>query len=144
MTGFEPAIGQPGDSLSLHMQLQIEAVLYSDTDLLTFADAVLAQSASQAVSTVPGTRHAELGALLDRTERGLRYSGEAARRIYRAVEADEVRRLLAGRDPSQAASALERRIDLAKPPHILLWPAWLPRLPLLAVRIDVHWVWDSP
>lgn len=144
MTGFEPAIGQPGESLSLHMQLEIEAVTYSESDLLVFADALLARSASSAVSSVPGTRHAELTTLLTQADQSLRYSGNAGRRIYRAVESDEVRRWLAGRDPSDAAALLQRRIDLAKPPRILLWPAWLPRLPLLPVRIDVHWAWDSP
>lgn len=139
----EPGIGQPGDSLQVRMRLEVEAVLYLDADLQAYGEAVLAESGSEVFATVPGSQRAVLGASLEMGINGLSYTGDAFRRIYRAVEVDEVRRLLLGRPPAEAAELLEGRFDLARPPHILLWPSWLPRLPLLPVRIDIHWAWES-
>jgi hypothetical protein len=139
----EPAVGQPGDSLRLRMRLEVEAVLYQDADLQAYAETVLAESGGEAFATVPGSPQAELGSLVEEGTEGMVYAAHAYRRLYRAVEDDELRRLLLGRPPSEAAQRLERRIDLARPPLILLWPSWLPRLPLLPVRIDIHWAWGS-
>jgi hypothetical protein len=124
------------------MRLEVEALLYQEADLQVYAQAVLAESGGEAFATVPGSPRAELGSFVEGTQ-GMRYAAHAFRRLYRAVEDDELRRLLLGRPPSEAAQTLERRIDLARPPLILLWPSWLPRLPLLPVRIDIHWAWDS-
>ena len=71
------------------------------------------------------------------------FNGNYAGETSFTVEPGEARRLLLGRPPAEAADLLERRFDLARPPHILLWPSWLPRLPLLPVRIDIHWSWES-
>jgi hypothetical protein len=142
-TEAEPSVGQPGDSLQLRMRLEVEALLYQDADLQAYAQAVLAVSGGEAFATVPGSPRAELGSFVEEATQGMRYAAHAFRRLYRAVEDDELRRLLLGRPPSEAAQTLERRIDLARPPLILLWPSWLPRLPLLPVRIDIHWAWDS-
>jgi hypothetical protein len=142
-TEAEPGIGQPGDSLQLRMRLDVGAVLYQDADLQAYAEAVLTESGGEAFATVPGSPRAELGSFVEEGTQGMRYAAHAFRRLYRAVEADELQRLLLGQPPSEAAQRLERRIDLARPPLILLWPSWLPRLPLLPVRIDIHWAWDS-
>ena len=143
-TEADPAVGQPGDSLQLRMRLEVEAVLYQEADLLAYAEAVLEESGGEAFATVPGSPRAELGSFVEEEgTQGARYAAHAFRRLYRAVEADELRRLLLGRPPSEATQQLERRIDLARPPLILLWPSWLPRLPLLPVRIDIHWAWES-
>ncbi|HSB90062.1 MAG TPA: baseplate J/gp47 family protein [Anaerolineales bacterium] len=140
----EPAIGQPADSLLLRLTIEVEGVTYADAALSAFADAVLREDASEAVETVPGTLHADLTRLLTRTDDGLRYSASADRGIYRSVDSNELRRVLAGARPDEAEARLARRIDLAEPPRIRLWPAWLPRLPLLPIRIDIHWPWDTP
>jgi hypothetical protein len=140
----EPAIGQPADSLLLRLTIEVEGVTYADAALAAFADAVLREDASGAVETVPGTLHADLTRLLARTDGGLRYSAGADRGIYRSVDSDELRRMLAGASPDEAEARLAARVDLAAPPSIRLWPAWLPRLPLLPIRIDIHWPWDTP
>ena len=70
------------------------------------------------------------------------YEGTAHRAVYRPIDTEEVHELMAGRAPDEAAAALDARWDLARPPRIYLWPAWLPWLPFLSVRTDIHLAWE--
>jgi hypothetical protein len=136
---LQPAVGESGDSLRLTLTVEVEAVIFREANLSSYAGALLEQAASPAVASVPGSLSSEL----DERGDGLRYSAHASRRIYRALAPEEIRHFLAGQTPAAAADRLTRQIDLSRPPRILLWPSWLPRLPLLPVRIEVHLSWDS-
>jgi hypothetical protein len=58
--------------------------------------------------------------------------------VSAAVDLDEVRRLIRGRRPRQAAAILERSFALDRTPEISVSPRFWPWMPLLALRIDVR------
>jgi hypothetical protein len=67
-------------------------------------------------------------------------------RAYAAavINGDEVIQQIRGQRVPDARAQLEAEFPLAEPPHFVTWPewpeqlAWLERVPLLPLRIDLH------
>lgn len=140
---FSPSIGNPGDSVELHLALAVEALLVQEIDLLGHATQLFENQSPGAFAVVPGSTQVELLAPAGQRGDPYTYAATAHRDIYRPIDLETVHRLVRGRPKAEAAALLEDRLDLARPPRIHVWPSWLPWLPLLPVRTEVHFRWAT-
>ncbi len=67
----------------------------------------------------------------------------ARAQVYPAVDLLPFRYLIRGIPPNEAAAYLASQLDLASPPTLRLHPFRLPRLPVLATRITIEWIWEA-
>ncbi len=133
---FFPSEGQPGETLSLTMELECTGQYASLEDLqslaLTALDADLPEGfISLGEPVILG--HGEIAIVdgIDEWEMSLE------RPLRAQVDAPAAALLIIGLEPKAAASRLEESLPLAGPPLIAITPAWWPRLPIIPFRITV-------
>lgn len=136
---YTPADDSPSASIELSLRLRFQVQVVRQADLQALAAAVLD-------ANLPAGYRPAGGEILIRNQAApvVDAGGTAAWRIQasRPIQAhpdpQATAALLTGLSPQQAAARLAERLDLAQAPNIRLFPAWWPRLPLLAFRITVQ------
>jgi hypothetical protein len=136
---FSHFVGEKADTLMLDMQAVLAATSVNERAAQAVAMQAMNDVLSAGESLIPGSEQ------IDRrpTRAGLDdgrvlFSLLANGRVVPAVDREQVRQLVLGRKPGQAALALQAAHDLAEPPQIEYWPEWLGRLPWLEARIGVQ------
>ena len=140
---YDGEAGEPADSLGLQLDVQVEGLAYHLSDVETAASLALL-AAAPGHDSVPGS----LG-LIPLTEpytdrlgmTSFQVSTQA--QVYQAVDLLPFRNLIRGIAPDEAAAYLASQLELAAPPAVRLHPFWLPRLPVLATRISIEWIWEA-
>jgi hypothetical protein len=130
--------GQPADQLELTLRLEFEGQAVSGADLETFATPFLDAALPEGYAALPGTFENSSASPPVMNEQGeISWKMHARRQLQAEIPAAEVIALLSGKSISEASQALRQALPLANAPTIRVTPAWWPRLPLAAFRIQV-------
>ncbi len=137
---FDHEVGDVADALTLTMRVIVAATAVDEQTAQQVAFARLAGQIPAGRSLRPETILYERGAVTSFEANGrvifnLTCSALAAQQ----VNYGELSQQLAGRTPEEAMQTLTTQLDLAEgtTPQIVVNPDWLPRLPLLPVRIQL-------
>ncbi|MEW6094160.1 MAG: baseplate J/gp47 family protein [Chloroflexota bacterium] len=133
---FFPAEGQPGETLSLTMEVECSGQYASLEDLQSLALAALDADLPAGFAPFGEPVILEQGeiAILD----GMAEWEMSLERPLRAqVDAASAALLVSGLEPETAVSRLEESLPLTASPYIAVTPAWWPRLPFIPFRITV-------
>lgn len=134
----EPKPGEPGDVLTLTLQVVYEAQYIERDDLEEVAAFAMDASVQDGFSAVPGTlqltsvRQSNAGAEISE------WQVVAERKVHEHWQRDTVVRSLLGAKPDQIGIILAADYQLASPPQVRLQPEWWPRLPYLPLRIQLE------
>lgn len=136
---FNPAVNGPAPELTLELRAEFQALIVPAADFEAFAAAILAANLPPGYLALADSLTIEQLSLPQPTPAG-GYTWDL--RLTRLAQADpqeeELAALVRGLEPAQAARRLEETLALVQPAQISLFPEWLPRLPLLPFRIQVH------
>ncbi len=140
---YDRALLEPAESVSLSIDAEFEGRVYRLTDVFAAASMALNQAAATGWEPVPGTIQIEfLRQPFIEDDGLLRLELVASQEIFRPVSKLAIRRSIRGKTPAESISILERRLKLS-PTQVILYPGWLPRLPILEGRIEVLWPWET-
>jgi hypothetical protein len=142
--GSDHSPGEVADAVSLELSLEFSALSLAIKDLEVLAMIQLADHLSPDHLPVPGTY--TFSAQLQPINEGL-----DQRWIQIVVEVDTyqgldvvpMKRLIRGRNPSDATELLIQRYPLSKRPEFVIKPGWYPILPILDQRIHFSWGWET-
>ena len=135
---FSHFVGEKADSLSLDMQAIMTATAVNERGAQTVALQALHAVLAEGVALIPGSETYGRQTTLESGEAGqVTFSLVATGRAAPVMDPARIRELVRGQTLPEAASRLQGAYDLAGPPQIEVWPAWLGRLPWLGARITV-------
>jgi hypothetical protein len=138
---FSHFVGEKADTLSLDMQAVMTATAVNERGAQTVALQALADALGEGQSLIPGSETFGRQTTLESGEGGrVTFAMVATGRVAPLLDAAEIRRLVEGRKPEEAAARLQAAVNLAEPPAIEVWPEWIGRLPWLGARIGVEFV----
>jgi hypothetical protein len=139
---FDHEAGEASDSLGLSLDVEIAGYAYREADSEEAARLAMDRPGRN-VDEVPGS-FVLLGLGEPTTDaRGTTsFQARAQRLTAPGLNEDELRLLVRGRSPREAAALLEERLNLASPPEFRLHPRWFPRLPWLTIRLSIRWDWE--
>jgi hypothetical protein len=140
---YDRQAGQAGDTILISMRVQFEAWIYSPLQVESALQPLIVASRSEDEQAVPGTLtiEEELRTTLIWEDDRLYFRVEED--IYHGPSPDHLLRFLWFIPPDRAANELSQRLELSRPAEISLFPAWWPRLPVLEMRIDLIYPWDT-
>ncbi|HRF48494.1 MAG TPA: hypothetical protein PLC98_12790 [Anaerolineales bacterium] len=138
---YDHAVGEPADALGLTLRLAVEGLAIFEDDARAAGAAALAREVPAGYRQVPDalgfSRSRDTAVREGQAEFILRVTGEAEA----VIETAEVRTIVAGLPPAEAAAALQKRYGLTAEPEITVTPRLLfdlwPRLPWVTQRIVV-------
>jgi hypothetical protein len=138
---YDHAVGEQADVLNLTLRIAVAGLAVNENDARLVAQAALAQTVPPGERLIGQTQFArDPSATLDPDGR-VRFRLSAAGQAAPLVERDFVRALVQGRAVASANQFLLAALPLARPPQIVVRPAWYARwynrLPWLPLRIDV-------
>ena len=135
---FLPAEGQPGDTLSLTLNIECQVRYASVADLKSLAEMGLEVNLPAGFEPLPDDAIAFVNGAPKTDADGITHWTLQAQRILRArVEPLSAVELARGRTPSVASQELLSSLPLDTSPQIKLTPSWWPWLPLFPFRITV-------
>jgi len=139
-TAFSAAVGDMADTVSLTMRAAVEAVVLDERLVNQAAYAGLAGRIPAGQIVVPDSMSFSRGEieLIDEQNRVI-FLANVRGDITTAVDADRIRREVAGLSMDAVREYLARTVDLdpAAPPAIAIWPSFYGRMPALPARITV-------
>ena len=136
---YFPAEDQPGELLSLTLNLQCQAQYATGADLESLASMTLDAILPEGFTPLPGGAVAITNATTPVVgEDGLIHWDVQAQRLLQAqVDPLTVMQLVLGHKPDIAAQRLSTNLPLAGTPVITVTPSWWPWMPLLPLRITL-------
>ncbi len=135
---FDPPPGQPGESLSLSLEVTFTANYVSRSDLERLGQTVLGASHQAELAAVPDSLTWEaLTSPVTAADGVTHWQMRLERRLYRPAPEAEVLALVQGRPPKYARQRLTEALTLATPPQITMRPAWWPWLPMISTRTQI-------
>ncbi|NIS81415.1 MAG: hypothetical protein GTO14_14700 [Anaerolineales bacterium] len=140
---YDRKAGDPADTLSLILDVEIRGYAYRIADLEVGARKALALATSDDVHAVPGSFGYEITGTEITNEGRMSVSGIAWQEVYKPLDEAQIQGLLRAQAPQVAERMLKQRYELEGNPQIQSYPSWLPRLPWLPQRISIRYVWES-
>lgn len=136
---FEPEEDQPTHELILTLRAEYEGQYIAMDDLRQLANAILDANLPQGYLPLAQTLHIEYIGDLKAGEDGI-YRGNMrfSRTIQPEIPRSQIVHWVVGLAPEQAEVFLAEKLPLLEPARIALKPSWLPRLPLLPMRIHLN------
>lgn len=137
---FDHAVGDVADTLTLTMRVIVAATAVDEQTAQQVAFARLAGQIPRGRSLRPETLLYERGAVSSIEANGrVIFSLSCSALAAQQINPGAISQLVAGRAPDEAVTLLLAELELADgtTPEIALNPTWLPRLPLLPVRIQI-------
>jgi hypothetical protein len=142
-TGYNALVGDATESLRLHLEIDVQAVVINERLAQQVAYAGLAPQIPPGREMSPDSLVFELD-LSDipappypdgRIQFAMTVTGQSTV----GVDADHVRDRVAGVSVDEAKRRLQRELLLNpnRPPKITVWPGWFNRMPVLPIRITV-------
>jgi hypothetical protein len=134
---FDPPAGQPGEKLSLSVQVEYSAAYASYSDLRLLAERVL--NASMPAGYDIASSQVDLKSVSGFSEsQGIVHWQMRVQRGMRALlDPGQVSSIVQGKTLGNAGSLLTETFGLAQSPQININPGWWPWLPFLPIRISV-------
>ncbi len=140
-TIYNAIVGDLAESVSLDMRAVVQAVIVDERQARQVAYAGIAPFIEPGMEVSPETLRFTRGDIMQIEPSGrVTFLMHVRGHVAVAIDADAVRREVAGLRVSAARRRLETRflLDPTRPPRIHTWPVWFKRLPFLPVRITVH------
>lgn len=138
---FDREVGEPADSISLELELEVGAILYRETDLETAVRLTLAEARPEELHVVRGIYDYEVSDINAPSFDQITLAIKAWQYGYKPIDEANLRNLLRAQPPYEAVRILQEELDLETTPDIRLRPTWLPRLPLLPLMISFRYDW---
>jgi len=141
---YDRQVGEPADSLSLTLVIEIEGLVYHLDDIDPAVRSALEAALSEEELPVPETLSYEIlsePAMLSKETASI--SILAQQETYKVVDFPHIRELIRGHTTEYSIHLLEKLINLESRPKIQISPAWFPRLPWLVLRIDMRYDWEA-
>ncbi len=132
---FLPGEAQPGETLSLVMDVECTTLYTDQADLQALAVAVLDANLPVGFTPLDAPILEQGGMTLESGT--LRWEMTASRPIQLQVDPAAIGMLVNGQRPSQAVETLQSSLSLGQPPFISLQPNWWPWLPAIPFRITI-------
>jgi hypothetical protein len=141
---YDRQVGEPADSISLTLVLEIEGLAYHPDDIDQAVRTALEATLSEENVPVPETLSYEIlsGPIMGRKETAS-ISILAQQETYKVVDFSHIRELVRGHTTEEAVALLEKLLNLTSRPKIQISPVWFPRLPWLGLRIDIGYDWEA-
>ncbi|MEN6410822.1 MAG: baseplate J/gp47 family protein [Anaerolineaceae bacterium] len=134
----EPSEGQPGDQLSLSLELEVEVNALPAAQINQLAGAALGADLPTGMTLMEDTLVMEPPSQWKTTADGsLQGILTVKQKISPDVNGDDLARIIRGQRVDQAAQQLEQRIVLQSPPVFRIKPGWWQRLPFLPFQISI-------
>ncbi len=136
---YTPAGGEPGAQVALTLQLEFQALVVSNEDLIALVTPIMNASLPTGFAVQSDTLSikAQTSPKLDESAGVVRWTLFAARTLQAAISPSQAVGLALGQPTTQATLRLAEALPLAGPPELRLYPSWWPRLPFLPFRITV-------
>lgn len=135
---YDPSAGDPGDKLTLTLNVTFTARYASGDDLIELASLALGASVEDGFAAVPNSLSLDPVSLPITAQDGrTSFRLRVERRIARTVDAARVLALIQGRDLETAQAQLKQLPGLVAAPEITLRPGWWPFMPLAPFQIDL-------
>lgn len=141
---YDRQVGEPADSLSLTLVLEIEGLAYHPDDIDPAVRTALEATLSEENVPVPETLSYEIlsgPAMVSKETASL--SILAQQETYKVVDFPHIRELVRGHTTEEAVALLEKLLNLTSRPKIQISPVWFPRLPWLELRINIGYDWEA-
>ena len=139
---YDIGLGEAAESLGLALVLRIEALGYSVPLVREAAEQELLALLPKNRLLIPGSLSLEaVEAFEDWPSMEVLFAVEGA--LAKTVDRDQLRQSVLGDPKADAAARLERLLGLEQAPLIKTSPTWMPWVPLLGMRIDFKWAWES-
>ncbi len=139
---FDHATGEAAETVELSMEIEVSGLVYVWEDLEGLLRQALQDRLAADVTGVPGSITAvQQGEGQIGSEGRITTSFLATQLTYAEVDLDTLAYQLPWRTSQQVISIIED-MDSLSVEEISIFPEWFPRLPLLALRIDVLWDWE--
>jgi hypothetical protein len=141
---FDHAAGDAAETVGLSMELEVSGLVYEWEDLEGLLRQAMQDRRTADLRGVPGSITAvrqgdgQLG-----SDGNIAITYLATQLTYEEVDLDTLAYQLPWRTSQQAVGIIEEQDSLSVQ-EITIFPEWFPRLPLLALRIDVRWDWEHP
>lgn len=139
---YDRQVGEAAPSLALSMEVELQGIAFLQADAVEAASQLMAASRPESLFVIPDSisiTPVESTLVGDRIRIDLRARAELARQI----DAAKVRQLARAVPRGQAGARLQQAFGLAEPAEIAVRPGWFPWMPLLEMRIFVHWSWET-
>ena len=142
----EPQEAQPGDQLQLGLRVEYQAWAVNESDLQVVAQAALEANRQEGYQPAAAPLRFSFASQPvvenEETEAGSRpQSARWNMRVERSLEPvwsqAAILRDIQGRSVNDARGILERRLSLAEPPAIRVYPSWWQLLPFFPFRIEM-------
>lgn len=134
----EPQLGEPGDVLTLTMQVEYVAQYIDTNDLQRVALLAMDAGLEAGVALVEGTMVIADVYQVSAGETVSEWQVVAVRSTHPAWQREAVVRSLMGARPDEVDAILAKDFDLAAPSVVRIQPTWWPRLPYLPLRIQLE------
>lgn len=136
--GYDRFLTERADTLGLHMRLLVTGLAVNQYNARTVAYAALTRRLPSGYSLVGADF--EIGEVAEEPVGTGDFTFFVTATGYAAAEIDlqAVRESVLGKSVQGAVDRLAADLPLAEPAHIMVWPEWLGRVPLLPLRIDVR------
>jgi hypothetical protein len=141
---YDRQVGEPADSLSLTLVLEIEGLVYRPDNIDPAVSTALEATLSEEKVLVPETLSYEILSGPELVSKETASINILARQeTYKIVDFPHMRELIRGHTTEYAVDLLEKLINLQSRPKIQITPPWFPRLPWLGLRIDMRYDWEA-
>jgi hypothetical protein len=136
-----PLVGDVSESVSLNLQVQVQAVVVDERQARQVAYAGLGPQIQPGWEVAPDELIFTRGEILRIEPTGrVTFTMIVEGESVVSVDEDQVRDLIQGIPQDEAARRLQGNLLLNPdyPPEIDIWPPWYGRLPILPIRITVE------
>ena len=135
---YLPALGDPGDQLELSLRVKLECQVISSGMLGDMVNSILDANMPAGYTALPDSLEITPGNDTSPTQDGrTHYIISAQRELKAEIQANQTVESIRGLSVTQALEHLSATLPLARQANILLTPSWWPRVPLLAMRIQL-------
>lgn len=135
---FEPRAGQPGETLTLKMQVEYSARTISAEDMNQLSLATLNSSISDGFEPFGDANFKPLTEPITDSSGVTNFELDVTRTLLHKVDFTQVFSFVRGSDPKQAEEQLTENFSLRQDPEIIISPSWWPWLPLIPFNISVE------
>ena len=136
---YQPEEGQPGEILTLTMQVEISIEYVQASDLNMLAATALDAGLTNEMLPVADTMNIVItNKPASRAGGVTNFEIHASRTLKPNINLSSTTRALQGLSPIEAGQRLESMLPLDSPPQIQLVPSWWPWLPFLQFRITIN------
>jgi hypothetical protein len=141
---YDRQLGEPADSISLTLVLEIEGLTYHREDINPAVKMSLDAALTGEIMPMPETMSYEVVSeptIINNKRASMKIL--ASQETYKTTDFAHLRKIVRGHTPQEAIALLEEISDFSVRPNVVISPAWFPRLPWLELRIHLRYGWET-